>query len=385
MNKKNQRRKFIVFMVGIIFIMILHPLCDAKNTMFIEILPSQPISGQNFTISVYDPLITNDTPYLKDVSIIFLNNTYEITDELPNRELELTAPNVNIPTSFQISAYKNSYDLANKTITILPSTSTPAHLFITVINNTLTANEYFIIRVTDEFNQPIQNATVSIQNQQAQETDGLTNETGYIKLKAPNQKEITILAQKQGYEDDTTNLWIETELDATTAFLSHPFLPVAIAFLILLLSILFVSLRNRKEVHHSTISNDEKLPTDDQLIKNKEPNFKVSNKKKTRLTPTANQNSPSTKIEEINIKKPHNNKKIIHISAKTTSEKENHSHKEVKQSHQWFSSSDTVEKKVDELLSNKDTTKKTDDWFEGTEVIRDAIDKSIKQKKKKST
>ena len=93
----------------------------------------------------------------------------------------------------------------------------------------------------------------------------------------------------------------------------------------------------------------------------------------------------SSKVEEINIKKPRNNQKIIQISQPRLSEKKNQSNKKATQSHQWFSPSETVENKVDELLSNKPSMKKTDDWFEGTDAIRDAIDKSIKQKKKKST
>ena len=374
-----------MFMAFIMFIFMIVPICVAENSMFIEILPSQPISGQNFTVSVYNPLIINETPYLTDVSIIFLNETYEITDALANRELELLAPMVYIPTSFQIIAYKDEYNMTNKSVTILPNTSNPAHLFITVTSNSLVADDYFVIRVTDEFNQPIENATVSIQGQQAEETDGLTNQTGYIKLRAPNQKEITILAQKQGYEDDTTDLWIETKVDATTAFLTHPFLPVVIAFCILLLSIIIVGLKNRIHGHTTLKSNHQKT-----ISKN-------HSKKSERLYPVRTPEPikmvsaqpsghvQSSKVEEINIKKPRNNQKIIQISQPRLSEKKNQSNKKATQSHQWFSPSETVENKVDELLSNKPSMKKTDDWFEGTDAIRDAIDKSIKQKKKKST
>ena len=101
-KKSNCRTFFILFFIFSIVFLILPS--SFASTMIIEVLPPQPMSGQNFTISVYDPNITDDTPYLTNVQITFLNNTYFITDDLENRELQLSAPTVHSPTKSPLQA-----------------------------------------------------------------------------------------------------------------------------------------------------------------------------------------------------------------------------------------------------------------------------------------
>jgi len=287
--------------------------------MIIEVLPSQPTSGQNFTVSVYDSNITDDTPYLTNVQIMFLNNTYFITDDLENRELQLSAPTVHYPTTFTIQANKEDYNTTNRTITILPTSTLPPHLVITLIEDqSLTADDLFTIKVTDEYNTPIQNATVSIKNIQTAQTDGLTNQTGYITLKAPNQQEITILAQKEGYQDDTFDIWIETKQDTTTTILSHPMTPVLIAFCILIGSIIFVTLKNNKQIIKKTVRKQIRSPSKKNSLD--VDNISKSQQTKPHSMPTAQKKSIgySSKIEEIHIKKSKPEQKIMHVESKDT-------------------------------------------------------------------
>lgn len=351
--------------------------------MQIEVLPPQPISGQNFTISVYDSTLVEETPYLTNVLIEFQQKNYTITDIHANRELELTAPLVHVPTSFTIYAYKNGYNNTNKTITIMPDSSTPSHVIITVTSETLVADTYFTLKVTDEFNNPIQNATVSIQNQQGVDTDGLTNETGFIRLRAPNKPEIIILAQKEGYVEDSVTLWIETTQDSTTVLLTHPVTPIIIAVCILIGTIIFVSLKNRKIVTirlpHFSLSQSNKEKESEGLHHIKKKNIvKDESIKKPVFQPPQNHPVHPSKIEEINIRKSHPSKEIIQLQRKSNQSLE----KQRFPQHHWFSEKDTIEQKVDYLLSNRSPPKKTEEWFKGTSSLRHSIDTTIKQKKK---
>lgn len=363
------------------FLFFILPQSTATSTLEIEVLPTQPISGQNFTISVYDPTIVNETPYLSDVTIVFANKTYIITDQHANRELTLTAPLVHVPTFYSIEAFKDSYNEKNKTITIQPATSSSPHLMITLISDNVNADEFFTLKITDELNNPITNATVSIQNQQDEETDGITNETGIITLRAPNQQEITVLAQKEDYMEDTIKIWVKTKKDATTAFLSHPFVPVASAALILIIAIIFVTINNKKQftkTQNKTIIYKKRKTKPTKETTNKNPVKKMKREHPKTTTPT-NKNNKLEKVEEINIKKSSPHEETINISRnQNKSQSESSS-----DNNQWFSNTRSVENKVDQLISQQKSTKKTDEWFEGTNSLRDAIDTTIKQKQKK--
>lgn len=379
------QKKSTLFTVVLLFSLIFSfiPLVSSLPSMQIEVLPPQPISGQNFTISVYDSTLVEETPYLTNVLIEFQQKNYTITDIHANRELELTAPFVYVPTSFTIYAYKNGYNHTNKTITIMPDSSTPAHVIITVTSETLVADTYFTLKVTDEFNNPIQNATVSIQNQQGVDTDGLTNETGFIRLRAPNKPEIIILAQKEGYVEDSVTLWIETTQDSTTALLTHPVTPIIIAVCILIGTIIIVSLKNRKIVTirfpHFSLSQSNKEKESEGLKHIKKKNIvKDESIKKPVFQPPQNHLFHPSKIEEINIRKSHPSKEIIQLERKSNQSLE----KQRFPQHHWFKEKDSIEQKVDDLLLNRSPVKKTEEWFKGTSSLRDSIDTTIKQKKK---
>ncbi|HMA83506.1 MAG TPA: hypothetical protein VKP59_04685 [Candidatus Thermoplasmatota archaeon] len=380
---------FLLFLILISGFLII-PLTTA-STMMIEVLPPQPTSGQNFTVSVYDPTIVDDTPYLTDVTIIFQNESYLITDELPNRELILSAPLVQYPTSFILKTKKNSYNDTNTSIRIVPASSSPAHLVITLIDDkTIVSNEFFTLKITDEYNAPIQNAMVSIQNVQKENSDGLTNETGFIRLQAPNQQEITILAQKQNYQDDTLSLWIETREDTITALLSHPMVPVFIAFSILIAAIIFVRLKNKKPINNKRIKKLNKTKPKKSIPQSKNNDILPQTTKYQASKPSPiSQNtlsSHSSKIEEIKVTTPQPERKTMHIQSNNKKENKLPQQKSSQQhsEHQWFNSHNSVESQVDEILSKNGSKTKKDDWFEGTDSIRKVIDTTIKQKKEKS-
>ena len=377
------RFKNILLSIFLLFFLFI-PQVYSLSTMEIEVLPPQPVSGQNFTISVYDTSISNTSPYLTDVIINFEDTNYTITNELPNRELELTAPLIFTQTSLIIKANKTGYLETNKTIIILPDTTNPPQIFITIIDDTIVADSYFTLKVTDKLNNPIPNATVSIQNHLGTDTDGFTNETGYIKLKAPNEQEIVILAQKEGFSEDTVNSWVQTTQDSTTVLLSHPATPIIIAASILIITIIFVILKNRGIIAKKTIPYSLNNRRKEHLKMpdiQKEP-LKIKKSVESRKPAQLKINSPiyRSKIEEIDIKKPHPNKETFHL----TKTKSQQSEKQIKSTHhKWFTEKDSVEYKVDQLISTQPPKKKNEEWFQGTASLRSAIDATVKQKQKK--
>ena len=376
----SQNRVFLLILWCFILLLLINVTCQASKPMFIEVLPPQPISGQAFKVSVYDPTLTNTTPYLSNVHIIFENTSYIITDDHPNRELELTAPRVYIPTNFVIEAYKETYNATNKTITILPTDSDSDYLIITIISDTIHAHQPFTLRVTDRYNHPIEQATVSIQGIQSTRSDGTTNKTGFITLLAPNEKEISILAQKQGFQEASISVVIDIKQDYTTTLFSHPFLPVFLAFLVLIGSIILVFIKNNKIKRKKPVLPKPTVTTEQRPSPEKTMIKTTKNKEeKQALISQQRYAPPSSKIEEINITKPRPQQKMIDITSKEKKTK-----KEFSLTHQWNTSKESVESQVDELLSKKNTTRSHDEWFEGTKIVREAVDKKISKKKKKS-
>lgn len=377
---KRQNRVFFLILWCFVLLLLINVTGQGSKPLFIEVFPSQPISGQAFKVSVYDPTLTNTTPYLSNVHIIFENTDYIITDEHPNRELELTAPRVYIPTTFSIEAYKESYNATNKTITILPTDSDADYLIITLISDSIRAHQPFTLRVTDRYNIPIEQAIVSIQGIQTTKSDGTTNKTGFITLIAPNEQEINILAQKQGFQDAAISVAIDIKQDYTTSLLSHPFLPVFLAFLVLIGSIIFVFIKNNKTKRKKPVLPKPPVATEKKSSFEKNVIKTTKSKKQKQVFISQQHHFPhSSKIEEINITKPRPQQKMIEM---TSSEKKEN--KEFSLTHQWHSPKDSVESQVDELLSKKTTTSNHEEWFEGITTVRDAVDRTINKKKKKS-
>lgn len=381
MNHKQRRKNgAFLLLVGVFLLFLLSGLSSsASKTMFIEVYPPQPVSNENFTVSVYDPNIIHKTPYLSNVNITFENNSYTITDEHPNRELDLTAPMVFTPTTFTIDARKDTYNNTNKTITIVPTSSDSDYIMITVITESLNAYQPFTLRVTDRYNNPIENASVSIQHTQSKESDGTTNKSGYITLIAPNLQEINILAQKNGFQEATITVFIQTQKNPTIAVLSQPFFPVFIACCILITSIVFVTLKNRRNKSEKPVKNK---PASKQQTKyhSEKTLMEGSKTKPNQSSIITKQKDPihSSKIEEINITKPRPKQKTININPNKHNPK-----KDFSETFQWHSPKESVESQVDSLLSKEVLSKKQNDWFEGQTAVRDAVDQTIREKRKK--
>lgn len=357
-------------------------IVDASKTMYIEVESSAIVSGEVFSVSIYDPTIQNETPYLTNVVFIFNEETYQIPIDDENGEILIKAPSVLVNTTFVIEAYKEGYDPANTTIHILARETEPSYeLHITLLNDEKTIKSFqeFTILVTDLLGNPIQGATVYAQESNQKEQFYITDINGTATLTAPNNNEITLITNKNGYEQGQLVISVTTQPAITDELLNHPYTPIALAALTLITVIIYVT--RKKRFHNDRISN---IP-----FKNIQKTMKQENTINTKgellNSPTKNNDREKIherkypKIEEIHISSDYKTKEIISLS-------ENKNYKELKtfEKHRWFEKTSEVEKKVD-TLKEPIKDENTEKWFVGTDSLRRKIDETLQEKDKKQT
>jgi hypothetical protein len=349
-----------------------------EKTSIIDVYPKSVIDGQNFSISVYDPSIKNTTPYLINVTILFNDNFYKITEYHENGELILIAPSVLTQTIFKINAYKEGYVESNTTIIINPSEPTDSYqLVITMSTYSINAHEEFTVLVTDEYANPIEDVTVGIQGYSSEGSVANTDEDGYAALIAPNKDEIIIVAQKQDYNDSIKNLWINTKPGLIDTILRDSNTPIIGALVVLIIVIIFVSKKYKKE------------PLSNKKISKSFLNNNLGDKKKV-LYYRAELNARSEEpINNINLK---SNLKIEEKERQSIQEtdhkKETHFQKqEIKQNKKqniifkksWFNETNDLQNKT----GQKNEISLKNNWYEGKEDIFKKIDKKLKERDKK--
>jgi len=374
------RRSLIIIVILLLFIGTATST-SASKTMVIELSSSIISSNEYLTVSVFDPSITNETPYLTDVILQFNDEIYEISSEDDIGEILIQVPQVPVNTTYILEAFKEGYSPTNVTISVLPGESTPSfELHITLIKESNNVNAYqeFFILVTDMDGIPIQGAIVSIQGMEDKGYVSTTDAQGQTSFIAPNIDEITIITDKQGYESGALTFWVITQPDSYGIILSQQYLPVAIAVIILMTVIIYVTSKNRLRENDSLKSKKLKIKRKNPLdhINNDRTSMdEVEENEINDLRQVDKQNDP--KIEEIHI--PSNRPNTEVFSIKTSKEKGPETEQT---SYRWFDKSTEADKKVDEL-PNSSSLKDTDKWFVGTDNVRKKIDDTIKDKDKK--
>ena len=369
---------FIVMFVSLFFLACTPS--TAQKTMNIEIMPSNSIiSGENFTVSVYDPNITNETPYLTDVIIVFNGDTYPILLEDASGEISIQTPHVLTNTTYVLEAYKEGYTTANTTITVIPKESLPSYeLHITVTTDTVQAHQQFTVLVTDLHGESIEGATVYIQEAVGNGQFSITDDTGEAILTAPNHDEITLISAKQGYKQAELTIWVMTQPSVFEVLFYHPYFPVAIAVLILITVIIYVSKKNKiksKNQFHlpRTTLREKRLPTNRGSDHVTSEDFSSKNEKNI----PNNLQQHNTKIEEIHIPPSDKTKEVISLQ-----ELGNKPVHQSTDSYHWFEKPSEVDIKVDNL-TDPVSEKNKEKWFIGTDDLRKKIDETIKEKDKK--
>jgi hypothetical protein len=342
---------------------------------------------ETFAVSVYT--LQNQSPeFLNNVTIHFNGAIFVISPDNENYEVILTAPDVDENSTFFITATKEGYVNTTKNITILPK----RRLVITPDVYTVDANTQFSVLITDDNGQPVNGVTVAIESFIGEDSLGVTNPDGRAWLVAPSDlQEIRLLAQKQGYHDGNP-LTIKVNIPPSFVDLleRYPYSPIIVAIFLLLGAIIFVHIKQKKaRMIPLSMQPPEQHPRDEEekpLESHRERFFKKNllyhTTKKRGSSSNEKDLDNESKIEEIRINKPSNEKKIVAILSKKTGDTSTTHSKNIKREHEWFRGKDDLRYEIDKITGSIDE-KGIDRWFEGMDNLRLKIDEKIKNKDKK--
>jgi hypothetical protein len=370
-------KKIFWFLYAFLFLVVVTTnITSASKTMYIEIIPSTVVSGDMFTVSVLDPDIKNETPYLTDVAIVFNDMIYLITSENDTGEITIQAPNVLTNTTYVLTAYKEGYLDTNVSLNVTAMEPSPSfELFITAETDNIRAYQTFGIIVTDADAVPIESALVYIQGNDPNESDIRSDKNGHTYLTAPNLEKITIIAKKQGYTQAEKTLVVRTQLGVIETLTNHPNFPIAIAVVILITVVIYVAKKNRlhseghvlfsKKMRKKHTSPTTRIPDTDSSDEYSEIGNSIA-------SPT--KRKKDLKIEEIHIPSTRITKDIITLQTPTKKPLPSSTY-----SHRWFEGPSAIDEKIDNL-HNLTSEKSTEKWFVGTEDLRKKIDETIKEK-----
>lgn len=361
-NKFNKSYTTILFLIlSLCFIL---PSVTSIEMEF-DISPQEIFEEEYFEVSIYEK---NEVKYLDEVSIIFNSNTYEI--ESGEDTISIKAPIVYSDQEYLISASKTGYDELEKTITIYNKPP----LIVKPEKYTVEPNERFAVLVTDEQGNPVLDVTVTIQSS----SDSCkTGEDGYAWLTAPEDREkITIIATKERYETENTAMMVNNK--PQTLEIDNTMILVIIAILFLISAIIYVNLRNRKDVNNRV----KEITKEKKIEKYSGSHGAILNSNITDKENTKNNIKKGPKIEEIRISRPKKEKEIFSVNSDTN--KENKAMpvtNQNKDNDDWFQGKDDVRYEIDKLTGKVDE-EGLDKWFEGVDDLREKIDKKVKKKDK---
>jgi len=324
-----------------------------------------------FKISVYN----STGVFLSNITIEFNGKQYLLNNE-ESLELEILAPLVDKNTTFNIIASKSGYRTVNSSITVL---NIPLLVITHYGGYIVDEGEKFSVKVTkdSENGEAVKGATVAIQNVIGSETT--TDEYGRAFLIAPkNREKITIIATKPGYHEGKQEIEINSAPNLFRDIINSKYFLIFIAFLILVLSILFVHYRQRK--YNYVAPFDKVSPeTSKDSVYNMKDDHNTKNIENVLDNAVKIKSEENSKIEEIRIIQPKKDKEQIIIKP---DEKETNKTLENPKDSDWFQGTDEIRYEIDRLTGEIDEEGK-DKWFEGIESLREKIDEKMKKKDKK--
>ena len=342
------------------------------------VAPDEIYEEEYFSVSVMDPDILEESPWLIDVIIEFNGYLYQINE---TAEVEIQAPFVNQDTNYIIKAFKEGYQTTNKTI-IVRNTEIKV-LFISHDDFVVDAGERFSVTITenDKNGDPVVGVRIAIQSfgQPA-----FTDDNGRAWLTAPEEWEkITILASKDGYVNGLVQMEVNIPPTLLDFIIRNRYFTIFIGTIILIFVILFVNLRQRlsitsraKEISKDKL--DNKYESELGLNKPKEnPESYYYEKENIRVKP-----DNDSKVEEIRITRPYKEKEVVPVeSKKDETEKIIDKKRRQKRDYDWFEGTDDLRYEIDRITGEIDE-EGIDKWFEGVDHHKDKITKKMKKKDK---
>jgi hypothetical protein len=376
--------KYIVILTILLILLFSNIVVAQEQQLFIEV-NDEVYENEDFLVSAYT-LDENDMPIFQiGVEIEFNGMPYNITDE--SAVVSIKAPQVSKDTSYIIKASKSGYASFQTTITVKKQLS----LIITLDGSkyTVKTNEKFSVVVKDENDNPIAGATVGIQGGIGDVEP--TNVDGRAWLTAPSDRtEITIKAQKEGYQYATTTVKIDASPGLIEILMQSQYTPIALAVIAVIVAIVLVNLRQRKQIDVRTkeISKAQTLKQSSSqgAVVSMQPSVKIENQPANQYKQTENidrESKRGPKVEEIRISRSRKEKEIVHINAEEEKVDETIPRK-VRRRHEydWFEGTDDIRYEIDKITGKIDE-EGADKWFEGIDDIRAKIDEKVKKKDKK--
>jgi len=381
----------IMMSITILFILLFSNIVVAEgDQLFIDVTNEsyeeidQIYEDEIFLVSTYTLDADENIIPQVDVTIEFDQEPYLITEDDESGVI-IKAPQANTDTSYLITASKDGYASAEKTILV----KNKKQLVITPEKYTVNVNEGFSIKVTDEDGKSVADASVEIQSTKnpPKSTDG----NGRAWLTAPEGRDkISIIAQKYGYVDGKETIFVNSAGLGLEWLTQNQYTPIVIAIIAVILAILFVNLRQRRRIEGSSkeIVKEQTSTgcSSHGTVASTQPSVRVQSPTMNKCCPTENINMESergAKVEEIRISRPRKEKEVIPVKTEEEAA-EKAIPRKVRRRHEydWFEGTDDVRYEIDKLTGKIDE-EGADKWFEGIDDIRAKVDEKLKKKDKK--
>jgi len=386
MRKKISKSRFSVDIILIFLLFLILSstfsvsVLSSEEQLYIDCLDSIE-ENKEFLVSVYTYNESIIPKIQNDVTITFQEIIYHLTEEI----LSLVSPPVDKDTNFSITAFKTGFLSANKTITILNVDSSVDVFSLKIVapgGILVKPDEQFYVIVTDQDGNPVDEATVFIQNSVS---NVKTDLDGNAILHSPKTSgTIIVKAKKDGYETDSLEFTLIAEKPLWQGIVEHRLFPLFAAFIVLVIAVVFVHLRQKRSIYARAkqISNKkvvEKYTSSDESFSNAEKygyNDPGSSNDMVHVRP-----SNDSKVEEIRITRPQKQKEVVPVKTK----KETISNDKLKsnktQDSDWFQGTDEIKYEIDRLTGEIDE-EGMDKWFEGIDSLKDKVKERMKKKKK---
>lgn len=377
---KNINNVLILVMIFLLLTITLsHQNINAQR-LIIQV-EEEVIEGQTFKVSVLDEdAIGNTTPWLVNVTILFYGIEYQITEEDEDGEKNIRAPEVSKDIYYQISASKDGYE-SNKTYILVKN---KPQLIVTPQDLIIEADKKFWVKITEdtENGKVVSGVKVWIQSD-PNDQEEYTGEDGIVYLNSPTDRDsITLRATKEGYEDGSKSIKVEIPPNLLEILLNNPYFPIIIAIILLISVIIFVNIRQRKNIYDRAheISKDKTIKKyDNNLEEDTSKSYETYNSQK----PVKVKSGQDAKVEEIRIIRPKKEKEVVPVSSeKDDTEKVINKKKMQKHGYDWFEGTDDMRYEIDKITGEIDE-EGLDKWYEGIDELRDKIDEKMKKKNEK--
>lgn len=383
-NKKNQRNFLCLSLLFFIMFSIVSPSVVSQDepVLIIEISDSnnwnESIRAVVFEGRSYDITASSENEsVVLGVNITIFGTTYQTSLAEPFITVEI--PSYEDTQSFIIIATKDGYQPCTTELAILKG-----ELTVQTEPGVVEENTVFQVTVTDQNNNPVADALVYLTEDAS---PIYTNVQGIATANAPEIEIFTTLSievTKEGYLPGLASLRIKNVEGAIFSLTESKFLqllPILLAVLVVIVSILYVLFRKKRtqtKVQQNPPVESVDKPAHDRRGKQRSK-ADITQYPEIKKRPLTNA-TPESRVEEIRIPVQTKKKETTILTDEKTPEQPPEDVN--KHPDEWFKGQDYMRYKIDELTGKIDLN--TDGkWFEGEQDTKYKVDEALKKNLKK--